>query len=146
MNITVDKIIKREPVVINDKARVKDAIDLMSKENIGLLVIVNSSGKPIGVISERDIIKALANGVDLNARVTDVGTVGNLVTISPKDSVYRAALLMNDYKVRHLIVMDGDKLRGVISIRDIISEERVISRFAELAETKFLDTEVSGAD
>ncbi len=53
---------------------------------------------------------------------------------------------MNDYKVRHLIVMDGDKLRGVISIRDIISEERVISRFAELAETKFLDTEVSGAD
>ncbi|WP_243675651.1 CBS domain-containing protein [Vulcanisaeta distributa] len=91
MSITVDKIIKREPVVINDKARVKDAIDLMSKENIGLLVIVNSSGKPIGVISERDIIKALANGVDLNARVTDVGTVGNLVTISPKDSVYRAA-------------------------------------------------------
>ncbi len=43
---------------------------------------------------------------------------------------------MNDYKIRHLVVMDNDKLRGVISIRDIISEERVVSRLAELAEAK----------
>ncbi|WP_243680898.1 hypothetical protein [Vulcanisaeta souniana] len=54
---------------------------------------------------------------------------------------------MNDHKIRHLVVMDGgDKLRGVISIRDIISEERVVSRLAELAETKTIDTEISGAD
>ncbi len=146
MNFTVDKIIKREPFIINGNANIKDAINTMSKENIGLLVIVNDAGKPIGVISERDIIRALARGKDLNTKVTEVGVVGRLVTVSPSDSIYRAALLMNDHKIRHLVVMDGDKLRGVISIRDIISEERIISRFAELAEAKAIDAEISGAD
>ena len=146
MSFTVDKIIRREPLVINENARIKDAVELMSRENVGLLVIVDSAGKPIGVISERDIIRALARGKDLNAKVTEVGTVGNLITVSPKDSIYKAALLMNNHKIRHLVVMDGDKLRGVISIRDIISEERVISRLAELAEAKPSETEVSGAD
>ena len=146
MSFTIDKIIKREPLVISENAKVKDAVELMSRENVGLLVIVDSAGKPIGVISERDIIRALARGKDLNAKVTEVGTVGNLITVSPKDSIYKAALLMNDHKIRHLVVMDGDKLRGVISIRDIISEERVISRLAELAEAKPSEAEVSGAD
>ncbi|GAB6943449.1 CBS domain-containing protein [Vulcanisaeta sp. JCM 14467] len=146
MSFTVDKIIKREPLVISENAKVKDAVELMSRENVGLLVIVNSAGKPIGVISERDVIRALARGKDLNAKVTEVGTVGNLVTVGPKDSIYKAALLMNDRRIRHLVVMDGDKLRGIISIRDIISEERFISRLAELAETKSSEAEVSGAD
>ncbi|ADY01766.1 putative signal-transduction protein with CBS domains [Vulcanisaeta moutnovskia 768-28] len=146
MSFTVDKVIKREPLVISENARVKDAVNIMSRENVGILVIVNNAGKPIGVISERDVIKALARGKDLNAKVTEVGTVGNLITVGPKDSIYRAALLMNDHKIRHLVVMDGDKLRGVISIRDIISEERVISRLAELAEARSSEAEVSGAD
>ncbi|MGC9179759.1 MAG: CBS domain-containing protein [Vulcanisaeta sp.] len=119
---------------------------MMSRENVGILVIVNNAGKPIGVISERDIMKALAHGKDLNAKVTEIGTIGNLITVGPKDSIYKAALLMNDHKIRHLVVMDGDKLRGVISIRDIISEERVVSRLAELAEARSSEAEVSGAD
>ncbi|KUO87653.1 MAG: phage tail protein [Vulcanisaeta sp. MG_3] len=143
MSITVDKIIKRKPLVINQNARVKDAVEIMAKENVGLLVIVNDAGKPIGVISERDVVRALASGKDLNARVTEAGTVGKLVTVNPGDSIYKAALLMNDNKIRHLIVMDGEKLRGVISIRDIISEERVVSRLAELAEAK-PEVDVSG--
>ncbi|ADN50107.1 CBS domain-containing protein [Vulcanisaeta distributa] len=146
MSITVDKVIKREPLVINENATIKEAINIMSRENVGLLVIVNNAGKPIGVISERDIIRALARGKDLNAKVTEVGTVGKLVTISPRDSIYKAALLMNDHKIRHLVVMDNDKLRGVISIRDIISEERVVSRLAELAEAKPSEAEAVGAD
>ena len=113
---------------------------------MGLLVIVNNAGKPIGVISERDVIRALASGKDLNARVTEVGTVGRLITISPRDSIYKAALLMNDNKIRHLVVMDGDKLRGVISIRDIISEEGVVSRLAELAEARPETEAAGGAD
>ncbi len=146
MNFTVDKIIKREPLTISENARIKDAVDIMSRENVGILVIVNNAGKPVGVISERDVIRALAQGKDLSARVTEVGTVGHLVTVSPSDSIYKAALLMNEHKIRHLVVMDGDKLRGVISIRDIISEERVVSRLAELAEAKPSETEISGAD
>ena len=146
MSITVDKIIKRKPIVISENATVRDAVNLMARENVGLLVIVNNAGKPIGVISERDVIRALASGKDLNARVTEVGTVGRLITISPRDSIYKAALLMNDNKIRHLVVMDGDKLRGVISIRDIISEERVVSRLAELAEARPETEAVSGAD
>ncbi|MCG2881117.1 MAG: CBS domain-containing protein [Vulcanisaeta sp.] len=146
MSITVDKLIKREPIVISENATVRDAVNLMARENVGLLVIVNNAGKPIGVISERDVIRALASGKDLNARVTEVGTVGRLITISPRDSIYKAALLMNDNKIRHLVVMDGDKLRGVISIRDIISEERIVSRLAELAEARPETEAVGGAD
>lgn len=146
MSITVDKLIKREPIVISENATVRDAVNLMARENVGLLVIVNNAGKPIGVISERDVIRALASGKDLNARVTEVGTVGRLITISPRDSIYKAALLMNDNKIRHLVVMDGDKLRGVISIRDIISEERVVSRLAELAEARPETEAAGGAD
>ncbi len=72
MSITVDKVIKREPLVINENATIKEAVNIMSRENVGLLVIVNNAGKPIGVISERDIIRALARGKDLNAKVTEL--------------------------------------------------------------------------
>ena len=146
MSITVDKLIKREPIVISENATVRDAVNLMARENVGLLVIVNNAGKPIGVISERDVIRALASGKDLNARVAEVGMVGRLITISPRDSIYKAALIMNDNKIRHLVVMDGDKLRGVISIRDIINEERIVSRLAELAEARPETEAVGGAD
>lgn len=57
MSFTVDKIIRRESLTINGNASIKDAINTMSRENVGLLVIVNDAGKPIGVVSERDIIR-----------------------------------------------------------------------------------------
>ncbi|WP_054844237.1 CBS domain-containing protein [Vulcanisaeta souniana] len=84
MSFTVDKIIRRESLTINGNASIKDAINTMSRENVGLLVIVNDAGKPIGVVSERDIIRALARGKDLNTKVTEVGVVGKLVTVSPQ--------------------------------------------------------------
>ncbi|MFB6470044.1 MAG: CBS domain-containing protein [Vulcanisaeta sp. AZ3] len=146
MDITVDKIIKREsPLTINENAKAREAIGVMARENVGLLVIVDNAGKPVGVISERDVVKALARGIDLNAKVSEIGTMGKIISVSPHDSIYKAAILMNNNNVRHLVVMDGDKLRGVISIRDIINEERVVSRLAEAAGAK-PETEIPGGD
>lgn len=147
MSFTADKLIRRKPIVINEGATVKEAVDIMAKENIGLVVIVNSKGNPVGVISERDVIKALARGKDLNAKVTEVGTTGKLITVKPNDSIYKVAVLMNDNGIRHvLVVNDEGKLQGVISIRDIISEQRVVSRLAEVAEAKPSESEAGGAD
>ncbi|WP_069806437.1 CBS domain-containing protein [Vulcanisaeta thermophila] len=146
MDFTADKLIRRKPIVIDSNATVKDAVNLMAKENIGLVVIVNAQGDPVGVISERDVIRALAQGKNLNSKVTEVGTVGKLITVKPSDSIYKVALLMNDHGIRHVLVVNNEgKLQGVISIRDIISEQRVISRLAEVAEAKPSE-EIRGGD
>lgn len=128
--MNVKSLIKREPIVVEIGTTLRTAAQIMVRESIGLLPIVSPSDhkKVLGVISERDFVKAFAQhrGLD-DLNVEDVGTMGNVVTISEDDSVANAAKLMFENNIRHLVVVDSaGRLAGVISIKDIIKIEELL--------------------
>ena len=131
------ELTKRKPVMVNIGSSVLDAVKLMAENNVGLVVIVDSqeSRRVLGVLSERDVIRALARGVDLSrAKVEEVGTMGNIAKVSVYDYVNKVAQLMNERNIRHIVVVDdNDRVVGVISMRDILRESEAIQYIAKMS-------------
>ena len=97
-----------------------DAIQLMADKNVGAL-LVTESGKLVGIISERDYTrKIMLRGK--RSRETNVAEImsTNVFTTHPRQGVEACLRLMTDQHIRHLPVVDGDKVVGVISIGDLV--------------------------
>jgi len=126
----VKKLLRREPIVVELGTSLRQAAQIMVREGVGLLPIVSPGDRRrvLGVISERDFVKAFATqrGLD-DLNVEDVGTMGDVVAIREDASVGEAARLMLDRGIRHLVVVDAEgKLVGVISIRDVVKIDEML--------------------
>jgi CBS domain-containing protein len=105
---------------IHPDAMVYDALALMAEKNVGALVVAEGE-RPIGVISERDY----ARNMILKGRTSRDTAIREImtplaVTVRPEQGLEECMELMTDKRVRHLPVMQGDKLIGIISIGDIV--------------------------
>jgi len=110
------------------EATLLDVVKIMATHNIGLVAVVDEAGRPLGVVSERDVIRALARGVQLSAKAIEVGTRENLLTAKPEDDIYSAIKKMRERGTRHILVVgDAGKLVGVVSIRDLIEDRALKS-------------------
>jgi len=92
------------------------------------LVVVNPSegGKPVAVISERDVVKALAMKMPLSTPVEAFMST-RLISIRSDEDVAKAADLMINHNIRHLVVVNPDgSLLGMVSIRDVLRELREV--------------------
>lgn len=104
---------------VTPSATLVDAARALTREHLGLLVVVDRRGVG-GVLSERDLVTAAADGADLSEeRVIDHAS-DHIVTIDEDDSIGRAASLMAEAEVRHLAVTRGGEIIGVVSVRDVI--------------------------
>jgi CBS domain-containing protein len=106
-----------------------DAAKLMVDNNMGLLVICDPKERTnlAGVISERDIMKAIASGKKLNAAVDEVSTK-HVITAKASSDVAEAAKAMNKNKIRHVVVVDEHgKPVGVVSMRDLVGERATLT-------------------
>jgi CBS domain-containing protein len=99
---------------------VSDALDTMVEHNIAALVVTDGA-KVLGVISERNILKAISDGgvSILNAPVGHLVTE-RLVTISPQETTRRVMQLMTHSRIRHLPVLENGRLAGIVSVGDIV--------------------------
>ena len=102
------------------KDTVYEAIGLMGEKNIGSLVVVDN-GEVVGVLSERDYSRKVV----LHGRTSRDTLVGDIlgqpvITIRRKDSIERCMQLMTEHRVRHLPVVDEDRLIGLISMGDLV--------------------------
>jgi len=88
---------------------------------IGAMVVVGEDGRLEGIISERDIVHGIAeHGAHcLELTVADLMT-RRVVTCTPEDSISRIATIMTENRIRHLPVVDGAKLIGVVSVGDVV--------------------------
>lgn len=102
-------------------ASLRDAAVTLDEKRVGALVVVSDAGAPCGVISERDVAREVARrgAVALDAKVEHAMTA-NLVTATLGDSLDALMTRMTDRRVRHLPVIDGERLAGIVSIGDVV--------------------------
>ena len=117
----------------------KQAVALLGEHNIGALVVVNASGAPVGIISERDIVREAARHDDLMTLPVGAVMTKELVTGSPQDDIRSVLRTMTDRHFRHLPIVDQGRLMGIVSIGDVV--KALINQYQGEIET--LETRVS---
>ncbi len=110
-------------VTISPDATLKQVANLLNEKRIGALPVA-SDGKLIGIISERDIVRICA-GAESNPLETLVKAAmsTNLEIASLKDTIDMALARMTDRRIRHLPVVEGEKLVGIVSIGDLVKKQ-----------------------
>ena len=102
---------------------VRDVVKLLVDNRIGAVVIVDGTGRPVGIVSERDIVRELAqNEHVLNEPVSRVMTI-DVIIARPGDDLKAVSKTMTVKRFRHLPVMDHHELVGIISIGDVVKAQ-----------------------
>lgn len=125
MTALVRDVIRRGPVFVEPLATLRDLARVLDEEVIGAALVKgarHSSGVVLaGIVSERDLVHAIADGKSLDrTRVMDLMT-GDMATARPDEPILEAAKTMLDFEIRHLPVVDGDEVVGVVSARDLLA-------------------------
>jgi CBS domain-containing protein len=111
----------RNVFAVGPEAPVYRALKLMSEKRVGALMVLDDDRHLIGVVSERDYARkvALEGKSSKDTPVRDIMTT-KLFCVAPKDDIEQCMALMTEKSVRHLPVLDGERLDGVISIGDVV--------------------------
>ena len=112
---------------ISENSSIEEACKILHKNRIGaLLVYCGESNDPdnlVGIITERDVIEdiSLKGPEHLHSKIQDIMS-SSIVKVSPGSTTDEAINMMIDNQIRHLAVMENEKLLGVVSMRDIVKK------------------------
>jgi len=132
----VHQILKTKPeegvITVKPDATVADAAGILSSKRIGSLVVSPDGSAVAGILSERDIVRELGRRGPgcMSDKVSDLMT-SEIVSCTRQEDAHDVLQKMTDGRFRHMPVMDGDKMIGLISIGDVVK-----ARLAELSMEK----------
>ena len=117
---TVKEIMTRDLVTVSPSTSVRDAAKKMFERKVGSVLVVGDDGKLLGIFTERDLVKVVAEGKPLDAPVSEVMS-RDLIVAKEGDSIASVANRMLEKWIRHMPVID-DSVRpiGIVSIRDVL--------------------------
>ena len=98
----------------------RDAARQMSERGVGAAVVVDEEEPGPGIVSERDILISLGRGEDPDRELVGDHMTDSMITAAPDWSLERAAVEMSKRHIRHLVVVEGPEIVGVLSMRDIV--------------------------
>jgi CBS domain-containing protein len=106
-------------VTVGPGHSLRDAAEIMIKHHVGSAV-VQDGDELAGILTERDVLRAVATGAD--PQRTSVGDLmsAEVVTAGPDWDVVDAAAVMARHRIRHLVIYEGGQLLGVLSVRDVL--------------------------
>ena len=110
-------------VTIHAADTIRDAVRLMARHNIGGLVVVDGP-KPVGMLTERDVMREAARDELVFGRRVETLMTRDVVIGSPADDLMSVAHTMTERRFRHLPVMEGGVLVGIVTIGDVLKAER----------------------
>jgi len=111
-------------ITIQPEQTVRQAVGLLAEHNIGALVVVDRSRQPVGILSERDIVRAAAQREQVFAETVAALMTKDVVLGLPHDDLASVGHTMTERRIRHLPVMEGGKLVGIVSIGDVVKAQR----------------------
>ncbi|MFE9745779.1 CBS domain-containing protein [Saccharothrix saharensis] len=114
---------------VESRASVAELVAALAEHNVGAMVVLGPEGIA-GIVSERDVVRRLHDrgGELLAAPVSEIMT-SEVFTCTPRDSVDSLTVLMTERRIRHVPVVDGGELVGIVSIGDVVK-----SRISQLQE------------
>jgi len=107
-------------LVVGPEHTLRQAARLMSARGVGSAVVVDPESSGVGIMTERDVLKAIGAGLDPDVERTSAHITWEVVYAGPDWTLEAAAAAMARGGFRHLVVLDGDDVLGVISVRDIM--------------------------
>ena len=122
---TVDQVLDskgRDVITILPSDTISTAVGILRDKRIGALIVADADGKLAGILSERDIVRKLAEtpGQTLPQTVAENMTK-EVVTCEPKDVLVEVLRRMSEGRFRHMPVVDGDALLGMVTIGDVVN-------------------------
>jgi CBS domain-containing protein len=116
---------------VTPETSAREALHLMAEKNVGAVPVMNQDGSMAGIFSERDYARKTLSLEDdpLNAHVRDLMST-KVMCIRPTTTVEECMALMTESRIRHLPVYEGDHLKGIVSIGDVVK--------ATIAEKEFV--------
>jgi len=124
--MTVDIILggKGEDVItISPETSVADTAKLLSEKRIGAVVVCDSAGGIKGIVSERDIVRGICqHGVGVMDKAVEAIMTAQVHTCTGSHSVIEVMEMMTGRRIRHIPVVEDGRLRGIISIGDVVKK------------------------
>ena len=144
MSLQVSVILERKGngvVTIRPDAMLLAAVDALDEHSIGALVVSSDGHTPEGILSERDVVRELARlGTGAVKRSVAEVMSSSVTTCAPDTTIDALMSMMTEHRIRHVPVLDGGALAGIVSIGDIVK-----SRLDELeVEASTLQEYVTG--
>jgi len=125
--MTISSILARKGVkvvTIRPEQTLREALAMLAQHSIGALVVADAAGVLVGILSERDIVReAVRNERFFDLTVSAIMT-RDVITGQPRDDLSAVAMTMTNKRFRHLPVLDGGTVIGVISLGDIVKAQR----------------------
>ena len=130
--MSLKDVIVEEVITVKPDTKVKDAVKLMNENEIGCLV-VKKNGKPIGIITERDILKKIVCQSKNPEQVRVLEVMSEPLVVGKVDmDLEEAARLMLKRNVKKLPIVEGEKLVGLITLTDIVRVDHVEDMLIEI--------------
>ncbi len=111
-------------VTVSGAQTVMDAVRVLVERNIGGVVVVDGE-QVVGILTERDVLRLTAEGPEQLTTVTvETAMTRDVITGSLDDELHSVMEIMTEHRIRHLPVMDEDRLAGIVSIGDVVNASR----------------------
>ena len=111
-------------VTVEPQDTVREGLRRLAEHNIGALVVVDGQGGLAGIVSERDIVRALVRTEAILAEPVAAIMTRSVVIGTPQDDLVAVGTTMTERHIRHLPVVDGGRLVGMVSIGDVVKAQR----------------------
>ena len=126
MSLKLKRIMTKDVVTVKASTTVKKAVDLMNENEIGCLVVVNN-GKPIGIVTERDMLKRVIHEKKEPEKTTISEVMSKpLITAAPDMLAGEAAKLMFKQEIKKLPIVKNGLIVGLVTLTDLIRSQEVI--------------------
>lgn len=118
----LDRKLNKEVYVTTPETPVIGALREMAKRNVGALVVL-SNGKPVGIISERDVARRSSDGMRVDTTPVSEVMIRDVIVGMRNDEISYVMSIMTASRIRHLPIIDGQKMIGILSIGDVVKAQ-----------------------
>jgi CBS domain-containing protein len=117
--------VEKEIISLDRDKTVADAVSILVENEIGALVVVDKDGKPVGMFTERDVLKCWTRKGERHFKDIKVSEVmsTNLIIVEADDDLCYVTTIMIKNRIRHLPILEKNKLIAMLSIRDVVKAQ-----------------------
>jgi len=121
-NSSLDQVI-RNPITVTQNMTFLEAREVLLKHHVGRLPVLDSNKKPVGIITEKDFVRAIykISGRSVDKILVKDFMSKNLIIVKRTDTIYDCANLMRTHKISSILVLDNDNLAGIVTKTDLAS-------------------------